>query len=378
MLTGDSDLLLFAGADDWGVMMFRDVDVDAAPGVVSALVVRPGSVAASLCVDLQALGFQALRDPYVSFSVLRARAAGMVRDEGGGAAWREFAACYVLPEEQEEAGYCSRGVEPRIAEIVQQREEEGEGGVKTMFLPFLWEDPTRGSAWDAGRAIRAAAYALLFPGGGAAVEEVCRRGQRIAAGAVQRVEDPAVMLGGLLRDGDGDGDWWVGVVLREITAVFENRGQDPPEPRLLCGIAHMLQTPAGAAETVGWTWERVQLYALAQAAWYSLLLVKEVVAATSAAAADEEAWRRVARTLPGVSECIDGARFLAGTVVSGPAVKEAVERALEGHSTISGNGKKPSDAGAKRRKRKAKKRAAMGGKAAGRGPLEGNMFSALA
>lgn len=358
VLTGDSDLLLFAGAgSSWGVMMFRDAHVHVAEHV-SGRVFRPAQVAAALCVeDLTFVGFLALRDPYVAVGALAARAARIVERRKSGAAvvdedgkaWREFAAAYALPAPGEEG---ARGVEPRIAEIVQQRGGDGDGA-KTMFLPFLWEDPTRGSAWDAGRRIRAAAYSLLFPRG-ERVEEVCRRGQRIAAGAVQRVEDPAGLLGGLLRTGDGDGGgdtWWADIALDEITAVFEARGQDPPERALLLGIAHMLAGPSDRGAAGKWTWERIQLYAMAQAVWYSLLLLKEVLAATGSPPPAGD-WH----ALPGVAHCIDGARFLAGAAVPGKRLGDAE--------------------GVKKRKRKrAKQRGAAVG---GRSESDGNMFSALA
>lgn len=354
VLTGDSDLLLFAGGEStWGVMMFRDMHVhDGAR--VSARVFRPAQVAAGLCVDLTFVGFLAQRDPHATIGTLQARAARIAERRKSGAAvvdedgkaWREFAAAYVLPREGEHGG---RGVEPRIAEIVVQQQQGRGDGAKTMFLPFLWEDPTRGSAWDAGRRIRAAAYSLLFPRG-EPVEEVCRRGRRIAAGAVQRVEDPAGLLGGLLRGRDGH-DWWIDIALNEITAVFEARDQDPPERALLHGIAHMLSGPSDRAEVAAarakWTWERIQIYAMAQAVWYSLLLLKEVLSATGS---PDGNWH----TLPGVAECIDGARFLAGAVVLS---------------------KRPGDAeGVKKRKRrKVKKRGGVVG-----GRSDGNMFSALA
>lgn len=405
MLTGDSDLLLFVSplGADWGVMMFRDIDITFPGPRVSARVFRPTAIAGSLGVDLTFLGFLTQCDAHASFNTLQQRALRIAERKKSGAVveeygkrWREFATAYVLPPP------CSAvpgGVEPRIAEIIQQREEKTEG-TKMMFLPFLWEDPTRGSAWDAGRRIRAAAYSLLLPHGDA-IEEVCRRGQRISAGPVERVEDPASLLGSLLRAGDEK--WWIGIVLDEVITVFEQRGQELPQRRILHGVAHMLLRPAPLSVTTlagKWTWEGIQIYAMAQAAWYSLLLLKEVVSATSTGK-DEEDWRRVVQTLPGVAECLDGICFLDGMALSGKAEKKAVQLALSFHShptlaregevvvdagssSSNGNGKRPSEAeprvgGKKWKKNRKKKRGTVGEKSDGKVQLDDrNMFSALA
>lgn len=409
VLTGDSDLLLFASPSgaDWGVMMFRDVHI-AFPGPrISAMVFRPTAVAGSLGIDLTFLGFLMQCDSSATLNMLQQRALRIEERKKSGAAvaeygkqWREFATAYVLPPPPSPCGLGAvpRGVEPRIAEIIQQREEHA-GGVKTMFLPFLWEDPTRGSAWDAGRRIRAAAYSLLFPHGDA-IEEVCRRGRRISAGSVERVEDPDSLLQSLLQ-GD-DEKWWTSIVLDEVITVFENRGQKLPEKSILRGVAHMLLRPApssGAVPAGKWTWERVQIYAMAQAAWYSLLLLKEVVSDISLPAStgkDVEDWRRVVRTLPGVADCLDGARFIDGMAISGKTGKQAVELALSCHpsavlaseeavvdagsSSSNGNRKRPgnTERGKKKRDKKRSRgtvEAYLGGKGE---PGGGNMFSALA
>lgn len=382
-------------------MMFRDVHI-AFPGPrISARVFRPTTVAGSLGVDLTFLGFLTQCDGNATSNMLQQRALRIEERKKSGSAveeygkqWREFATAYVLPPPSCELGVVPRGVEPRIAEIIQQREGRA-GGVKTMFLPFLWEDPTRGSAWDAGRGIRAAAYSLLFPHGDA-IEEVCRRGRRISAGPVEHVQDPDSLLQSLLQGGDEK--WWTGIVLDEVIAVFENRGQQLPEKSILRGVAHMLLSPAPPSCTVlagKWTWERIQIYAMAQATWYSLLLLKEVVFDTSLSAStgkDGGDWRRVVQTLPGVADCVDGTCFINGMALSGMAEKQAVELALSCHpsaseeevvdagsSSSNGNHKRPGNVerGKKRRDKKRKRGIAEAYLSGKWQPDGGNMFSAL-
>lgn len=428
VLTGDSDLLLFASPSgvDWGVMMFRDISIDFPGPSISTVVFRPTAIAKSLGVDLTFLGFLTQCDPQASFSTLQQRAIRIAERKKSGAAveeygrrWREFLAVYTLPLPCDPS-ITPKGVEPRIAEIIQQRESGPKGEAKTMYLPFLWEDPTRGSAWDAGRRIRAATYSLLFPGGDR-VEEVCRRGQRIAEGLVERVEDPDSFIRSLVQN-QGE-KWWTSVVLNEIIAVSERRGQRPPEKSLLQGVAYMFprSTPSAASTKTArkWTWERIQIYAMAQAAWYSLLLLKEVISTIpipSDSSIDGGDWRQKIKTLPGVADCIDGNRFTDGITISGEDEKQVVKSAIlayharveavreeeeeaavmgaqmdvdVGSSSGSGNGKRPSDSeprmGEKEWKIKKKRgrggegEGAVGEKLKGKGQLDsGNMFAALA
>lgn len=382
-------------------MMFRDVHF-AFPGPrISARVFRPTTIAGSLGVDLTFLGFLTQCDSRATIDMLRQRALRIEERKKSGFAveeygkqWREFATAYVLPPPSCELGVAPRGVEPRIAEIMQQREGRA-GGVKTMFLPFLWEDPTRGSAWDAGRRIRAAAYSLLFPHGDA-IEEVCPRGRSISAGPVEHVQDPDSLLQSLLQGGGEK--WWTGIVLDEIIAVFGDRGQQLPAKCILRGVAHMLLSPAPPSCTVlagKWTWERIQIYAMAQATWYSLLLLKEVAFDTSMSAStgkDGGDWRRVVQTLPGVADCVNGTCFINGMALSGIAEKQAVELALSCHPSASeeeavvdagsnsnnGNRKRPRNERAKKRRDKKRKRGIVEAYLGGKGqPDGGSMFSAL-
>lgn len=339
VLTGDSDLLLFASPSesDWGVMMFKDVDITFPGPHVSAAVFRPTAMTGSLGVDLTFLGFLTLCDTHASFSILQQRAARIAERKRSGAVveeygkrWREFAAVYALPLGCD-LDVVLKGVEPRIAEIIQQWTEKCPGDERTMFMPFLWEDPTRASAWDTGQVIRAVSYSLLFPDS-SGIDEVCRRGQRISAGLVKRTGDPHVFLQSLFRAQDEK--WWVRVIIDEIVTAFENRGQVLPEKNVLEGIAYMLSqnnssrvtTPASTQRK--WTWERIQIFAMAQAAWYSLLLLKEVL---TTIADREEGWICRLETLPGVAECIDGSRFLDGITLAGNTEKGIVEAVMTMH-----------------------------------------------
>lgn len=382
VLTGDSDLLLFAAeqphTNGWGVIMFRDVTLTF-PGAV-CVVFRPCAVAGTLGVDLAFLGYLLQADPHATFPVLQQRVKRIEERKRSGVAvgeygkgWREFRAVYELPgagEEEEVGGGGGAGVEPRIAELLDSRGRAEEGEARRMWLPFLWEDPGRGSAWDAGRAVRAGAYGLVFKEG---VMEVCRRGQRISEAFVHSV-DAAGVLERVAGGGDGGhGGWWVRAIVENVVGVYEDRGQTPPERSLLEGLAYMLAASSTAAAGWSgpprWTWEKVQVFAMAQAAWYSLLLLKEVLAATGKDGCNERF-----EIFPGVAECIDGRRFLEGVTLAGENEKRLVRVVMAAYyarirnahdgqdidTQGNGNGKRSSSrelgAGASSEKKKKKKK----------------------
>lgn len=120
------------------------------------------------------------------------------------------------------------------------------------FLPFLYEDPTRSSAWDAGRCVRAMAYSTLqtFQNTEAdesipvrvTVREHVRRGKRIKA--VEVGEGGEVSIPCLA---DGDGMWglldaiphvdgmpgWVGVVVGLVVIDYLSKEKTGPSTREL-------------------------------------------------------------------------------------------------------------------------------------------------
>ncbi|KAH8145019.1 uncharacterized protein LAJ45_10929 [Morchella importuna] len=311
VLTGDSDLLLFAAApqqqqqnNGWGVIMFRDVTLTF-PGAV-CVVFRPCAIAGTLGVDLAFLGYLLQADPHATFPVLQQRVRRIEERKRSGVAvgeygkgWREFrASCWI------------RGGGERKGRGRGRRED-----VAAVSVGGSGE----GSAWDAGRAVRAGAYGLVFKEG---VMEVCRRGQRISEAFIRSMESAGV-LKRLVRGGEDH--WWVRTIVEDVVGVYEDRGQTPPERSLLEGLAYMLSassSPTAVAERSGprrWTWEKVQVFAMAQAAWYSLLVLKEVLAATG---------KDQFEAFPSVAECIDGSRFLDGVTLAGENEKKVVREVM--------------------------------------------------
>lgn len=348
VLTSDSDLLLFrgGGTGTWGVVMFKDVEVDFSTGKISTVLFRPDDIAKGFDLELAFLGYLSHCDPRASFSTIRERCARIAERGKSGASvegemgrkWREFAAGYTFPE-----GDGGRLVEPRIAEVLSLRGCVGRK--KEMFLPMLWEDTSRASAWDIGREVRAVAYSLLFPGE-MSLEEISRRGHGISGTPVEIIPTREVKrkLNEIISESrEEEGNWLARHVLRQIIGAFATRNQPPPNTSILESCACLLSSGGGGnrpyittttrkqSASARWTWERIQTFAMLQAAWYSLLLLSEVLEETVDSKTRLEVLpiatldrRRFTDALPGV-----GDRALVKEVLAGYFEEEVQEEDTE-------------------------------------------------
>ena len=244
VLTGDSDLLVYPTTSGRGVLMLRDL-VFTETGAVGE-VFRPRDIVGKVGAEVIDVAYQLSLDPAVGLGAVKqrlervkARKEAGVGEEGAEREWRLE---YEIPGEGGEA-VC---VEPRISEFLQLAGEEP--GV--MYLPVLWEDPQRASAWEVGVSLRASAYTRP-------VTEIRRKGQRIT-----RVE-----ISSPLPTEPVQAD--IMTVLRDIFTL----SNPPLSIADLAAVAESLNSTAPAREKRGqWTWHRVHLFAMASAGWYSLLL----------------------------------------------------------------------------------------------------------
>lgn len=323
MLTSDSDLLVFSGPTDWGVIMLQDLTFT--PLGATARVFRPTAMAASLKFPLIEVAYQTSLDPYASLSQTLERL-GRVEERrrfgvGLTAIPDGFVNEYMLPPAAEGGRMVK---EPRIGELLFLATAGEKAG--KMYFPFLKEDPQRATAWEVGGEVRAVAYTLLFTKG--QVKEVFRRGTRIVESVVPCVVDTQVRLAELAaRIKTFPDTWWAGVVLDWICGV----SRSPLScAELTAAASALLPNPApsrGAKQMQRWTWERVHLFAMVQAGWYSLLLLREVLVFL-----DQEEnveMREGLKSLPDVLDLFDGPEFLAGFEDAGPAAMEVGREALE-------------------------------------------------
>ncbi|CUS08680.1 unnamed protein product [Tuber aestivum] len=288
VLTSDSDLLLFRGegGGDWGVVMLKDLEVNFSTRKISTVLFRPDDIAKGFGLELAFLGYLSRCEPYTSFSALRERCVQIAERGKGGASveemgwkWQEFAAGYALPE-----GDGGRLLDPRIGEVLSLRGSVGRK--KEMFLPVLWEDTSRASAWDVCRGVRVLAYSVLFPGD-MSLEEISRRGHGISGTPVEIFPAKEVKrkLQAIISESQ-EKDWQARYILQQIAKTFATRNQPPPHTSILESSASLLSggnnpTTGKEPASARWTWERIQTFAMLQAAWYSLLLLSEVLKETT-------------------------------------------------------------------------------------------------
>jgi len=278
VLTGDSDLLVFGDdVDGWGVVMLQDL-VFTEEGVM-ARVSRPADVARALKYPLLHVAYQTALDSSASLGQILDRLGRIETRRRQGAAVESIPAAFVREYSLPAEGGAVRMVEePRIGELLFLA-AKGKTD-RRMYFPFLNEDPQRAPAWEIGCSTRALAYSLLF--GGGEVKEVFRRGSRITESPVL-CENAAKKLeefAGAVADAP-ETSWWVVAVLDGICSTMKGRNQPVLSPDELAATAAILLPNPGFTppkETKHkWNWRLVHIFAMAQAGWYSLLLLREVL-----------------------------------------------------------------------------------------------------
>lgn len=369
VLTGDSDLLVFSGGEhDWGVVMLQDLTFT--DSGANARVFRARVIEQMLKFPMLDIAYQTSLDGQASFSSILTRLERVQerRRQGVGQSDipEEFKKEYHLPTEQQRGRVLE---EPRIGELLFQREK----GIKTgrrMFLPFLNEDSQRSPAWDIGAEVRRLAYSILFENEGE-VKEIYRRGQRITESVVEcySQEETKERISSLeLLVAQYPSSWWAVLVLFNIVDSAKERGQKPNSGAELAAVAKTLLpkdiTPPERTRQK-WTWPLVQLFAMSQAGWYSLLLLREVLVYCEAKTTVERgmataaALRKGLKLLPDVLRLFDTQQFLAVFENTEMEEKELAKIALarfwavdadeaaeeehEDQEDKNGNGKRPSD-----------------------------------
>lgn len=332
VLTGDSDLLVFSGQEkEWGVVMMQDLSFS--DSGVTARVFRPTRIAESLRYPLLEVAYQTFLDAQASLNQILERLQRVEERRRQGVGEQkipdEFTLEYALPPLAKEP---RRTVEePRIGELLFLADEKKPAEERKMYFPFLIEDSQRAPAWETGTAIRALAYGLLF--GDGEVREVFRRGTRISDSAVGcgGVAEKVARLAQAVEEAPES--WWASIVLEEICDIAQARGQGPPTDNELSAAAASL-LPKGALATgkvkKKWNWALLHMFAMTQAGWYSLLLLREVlaylescgIAVVGCDVENLETLKRGLLQLPDVLDLFDGQRFLGGFEGAQPEAKK--------------------------------------------------------
>ncbi|AEO55372.1 hypothetical protein MYCTH_2299128 [Thermothelomyces thermophilus ATCC 42464] len=303
VLTSDSDLLVYDLGQTGGVVFLADIAADEETQRLWAPQYIPVHICKRLSLKpeagLRSLAFEVSRDPHLTLqqAVERCKAGqatSATEDE-----YSDFVDLYLSPEvaSKLEADHVLL-LDPRISEIV-LRSLKTKGiattspGNKTiskrddddaleMFLPFLLDCPARTSAWEASKATRQLAYAVLQSLRGSDVISMSemRRLQSMSSGtnlAVPKLTEidglGDALLARLYEIEAGLSDpnlIWVTLAIYEDIAMTIDRGRGSP---LSLGVLRQ----AASGEIDPCSWEFLHLLAQTQATYYSLRMLFQVL-----------------------------------------------------------------------------------------------------
>ena len=176
-------------------------------------------------------------------------------------------------------------IDTRLSELLYQILKPNgqiDGGNVEIYLPFLYEDPQRSSAWDCGDSVRLLAYSIIKSCNREErlVVEYCRHGKRLVEKTMQ---DQSVdrIISSLIHFGQNMKDWRKSfVVLNDpcrwrLYAIYNvcqylllNGKPMPPEEDLrLLFLGRFIKN----------SWDFLHLSAQVQAALYSLRLLRQAI-----------------------------------------------------------------------------------------------------
>ncbi|KAI7241907.1 hypothetical protein KC330_g366 [Hortaea werneckii] len=194
-------------------------------------------------------------------------------------------------------------LDARIAEVIQQvipvqaDSSSASSGEVDMFLPFLFEDPGKTSAWRIGASVRKLSYEVLLCAAGrnkTAVVEYKRAAEHVSAIRLQDweletlsarlTECGAAIRGcrdasyGQERSDGSDRSHWLRLIAQMLMSDFAQEGWSFPAPRDLVDVLLSKQCRS---------WALLHLSAQYQAMFYSLRMLNQILAYTQKAFGNE-------------------------------------------------------------------------------------------
>lgn len=309
VFTGDSDLLLHDLGPQGRVVFFEDIYADGEEGSIYAAQFCPYEICRrlSLCRNdgLALLGFEIYHDFHATLEQTVARAKRIETASSDPEAYGGFLKQYLSPDTApSRIPNDGPTLDTRVSELALQclprRKAEAQAEVfdsrsydslstlsdpedsLDMFLPSLFECPTRTSAWEASKGIRMLAYQVLGIVRGVPLPSVVefRRLEMHSSGTrVETRPPPSIGMGGsglkdlLSKIGTNLADcrcFWITVAIcQDVLFTLECRKEEPPSFQLL------RQCITGALDQG--SWEFVHFLAQTQGFLYSLRMLSQVL-----------------------------------------------------------------------------------------------------
>lgn len=212
ILTSDSDLLVYDLGEHGKIVFFDHLMINAAESlyhcsILNVLTWQPSDIARRLGLrESKCLAFQIKQDPSIGLleAVQRAALSESLHDqkqdlvtektEQNKNAFLDFCKEYEIeptstgthvhgPKMTTEISLDRQVLDPRLSELAL-----ASSNLPNVYCPFIFEDPSRTSAWTVSRHIRILAYSCLFSNvrsHSSCINEFHRQGQRITAEKIQ-------------------------------------------------------------------------------------------------------------------------------------------------------------------------------------------------
>lgn len=294
VLTSDSDLVVYdLGDHGWVILlhsMERTYRASTGQSYITAFGLNPASVAKRLTVpSLLLFGFERYMDPSVSVATVKDRARNRGRVEKYKTEYSAYTMQY-SPTNPAAVNLILNTVDPRTAELLVDMNNVSAASAH-LFLPVLFEDPSRDSSWSYGSLFRQLACSILLLNQSLApkpVFEYARKGGRIAATSVNAVRPAEInqhiadvihlfdQYLGLnskvaLSEGSVVLHWWI-LGLHCVCEQKTNKGKTPPTVSV-----YRILGLSSVRATASWTWDDLHLHANTQAVLYSIRILAQIV-----------------------------------------------------------------------------------------------------
>jgi len=313
VLTSDSDLLVFDLGPDGGVVFFKDMEECSADEsrYLTAQEYQPAKISETLGLPaepgLSTLAFELSMEPHRALKALLSRARSGMANMKDADSYEEFMARYPrLPPERPSSTSAPlsgglSSLDSRVSELVLQclqpalQHDIGHGGGYgvpdpnaprvQMFLPQLLDSWTRVNAWETSMLVRETAYCLVQLVSRRRISMVAEYARVVSTSSSGKSVEVPPLLHGEER---------CGAILALVHRV-KRRLQDPDLVWIFLSmywdvewskttgkdsvVLELLRKETGSTGTLDpSTWNAVHWYAQIQGTYYSLRILKQVIA----------------------------------------------------------------------------------------------------
>ena len=367
ILTSDSDMFMYDLGFHGSVIMLGtlgvtrlETSIDSQGGSVTlmhAQQLRPYTIARQMLhpapgkeiTSLQRYGFERSISSSAPAGVIRDRAEHRSLSSAEQSRFVQFCWHYDRgPFERKPPISELQSLDPRISEVYWQFRDadrflSNEWAGPNVYLPVLFEDPTRESSWNYGRDFRVLAYSLLASSTTTearlpvSVFEHCRRGVKISAVPIELNDTMKRVQAGLLdtslpherKYADNALHHWWAFAAQMVVGVKQQDGKFLPDRK------HLARLLSSGCVNGRVSWDDISFIANLQAVLYSLWILKQIssiVLIEGKPGALIDTLRRLLQDLPPLTQVMDGPWAMPGADAN--ELRSLFSKVLEGVSKV--------------------------------------------